>query len=95
MPRHTYALFVATLILPAAALSAQEKPPAKEPEPVLVLEKFVTDGNVADPLGVLPTTPSQSAFGFDKTVLDTPRSVSVISADVIDKMSLSAVEDLV
>jgi outer membrane receptor protein involved in Fe transport len=95
MPRHTYGLLVATIILFTGALSAQEKPAAKEGEPILVLEKFVTDGNVADPLGILPTTPSQSAFGFDKTILETPRSVSVISGDVINKLSLSAVEDLV
>ncbi|WP_069962832.1 TonB-dependent receptor plug domain-containing protein [Lacunisphaera limnophila] len=84
-------------MLSPAALLAQVKPAdtTKPAEPILVLEKFVTDGNVNDPLGVMPTTPNGSAFGFDKTILDTPRSVSVISADVIDKMSLSAVEDLV
>lgn len=97
MSRSTHVLLVATLLLPPAALTAQVKPAddAKPSEPILVLEKFVTDGNVNDPLGVLPTTPSESAFGFGKTLLETPRSVSTISADVIDKMSLSAVEDLV
>ena len=39
--------------------------------------------------------PVEGAFGFSKTLVETPRSVSVISAEVIDKMSLSAVEDLV
>lgn len=97
MSRITSALLVASVLALPAAVPAQthstdDKKPA---EPVLVLEKFVTDGDVNDPLGVLPSTPSQSAFGFDKTILETPRSVSVISADVIDKMSLSAVEDLV
>ncbi|AOS45713.1 Ferripyoverdine receptor precursor [Lacunisphaera limnophila] len=95
--RPIHALFVSALMLSPAALLAQVKPAdtTKPAEPILVLEKFVTDGNVNDPLGVMPTTPNGSAFGFDKTILDTPRSVSVISADVIDKMSLSAVEDLV
>lgn len=97
MSRITSALLVVSLLLPPAAVLAQTKTAddKKPTEPILVLEKFVTDGNVNDPLGMLPTTPSQSAFGFDKTVLETPRSVSTISADVIDKMSLSAVEDLV
>lgn len=94
MSRFTSVLLFALTVCPAVILPAQETD-KKPTEPILVLEKFVADGNVADPLGVLPNTPSQSAFGFDKTVLDTPRSVSVISADVIDKMSLSAVEDLV
>jgi outer membrane receptor protein involved in Fe transport len=95
MYKHTSALLTATLILSAAVLPAQVTTADKKTEPILVLEKVVTDGNGNDPLGVLPTGPSQSAFGFDKTILDTPRSVSVISADLIDKMSLSAVEDLV
>ena len=48
-----------------------------------------------DPNFVLPTQPIESAIGFNKSLLETPRSVSVVSAEVIDKMALSAVEDLV
>ncbi len=48
----------------------------------------------ADPNVVLPTIPFEGAFGFSKTALETPRSVSLISAETIESMSLSAVEDL-
>lgn len=37
---------------------------------------------------------SNLVFGFNKTLLETPRSVSAISEDTIDMFSLSAVEDL-
>jgi iron complex outermembrane receptor protein len=89
------ATFASHGFLPFAWAQSTAASADKAKEPIYVLEKLVTDGNVNDPLGVLPTQPNGSAFGFDKTILDTPRSVSVISADVIDKMSLSAVEDLV
>src|SRR5690606_13477696 len=49
----------------------------------------------ADPNRVLPNAPSNSSFGFDKPLVETPRSVSVISEQTIDLFGLSAVEDLV
>ncbi len=47
-----------------------------------------------DPRRILPNDASQTAFGFNKTLLETPRSVSVISQEQTDMGSLSAVEDL-
>src|SRR5687767_10231310 len=44
-----------------------------------------------DPLRVLPTVSSSSSFGFDKPLLETPRSVSFVSSDVIERIGLSAV----
>lgn len=94
---HRYFSLLITLTLGATSTSllAQQTTEKKEKEAVIVLEKFVASGSTDNPLGVLPTGPSQSAFGFDKPLLETPRSISVISADVIDQMALSAVEDLV
>lgn len=57
------------------------------------VEDLVSFGG-ADPNAVLPTIPFEGAFGFSKTILETPRSVSLISAETIDSLSLSAVEDL-
>ena len=50
---------------------------------------------VGDPNRVLPVESSASAFGFDKPLLDTPRSISFISQETIERFGLSAVEDLV
>ena len=50
---------------------------------------------VADPRRILPSEASESSFGFSKDLLDTPRSVSVVSQQTIDLFGLSAVEDLV
>lgn len=49
----------------------------------------------ADPHRILPNTTSDSSFGFGKSLLETPRSVSFISDEAIDLFGLSAVEDLV
>lgn len=37
---------------------------------------------------------SETVFGFNKSLLETPRSISHVSSDAIDAFSLSAVEDL-
>ncbi|HEX5046597.1 MAG TPA: TonB-dependent receptor plug domain-containing protein, partial [Gammaproteobacteria bacterium] len=50
---------------------------------------------LADPHRVLPNSPSESSLGFNKPLLETPRSVSMISEETIDLFGLSAVEDLV
>ncbi len=81
-----------TAVVASGTVSGQEKRPAAEP--VVTLERFVTNETVDDPTYVLPTQPVESAFGFSKSVLETPRSVSLISAETIERMSLTAVEDL-
>lgn len=97
MPRSIHVLLVAALFLPPTAVLAQTKAAdeKKATEPILVLEKFVTEQKVDDPSYVLPTQPVESAFGFTKSLAETPRSSSLISAETIEKFSLSAVEDLV
>jgi outer membrane receptor protein involved in Fe transport len=61
-------------------------------------DEVVALGDVAvsaDPLRLLPNSPSISAFGLSKLLMETPRSVSAVSAETIDLFGLSAVEDLV
>mgnify|MGYP000004328478 CR=1 FL=1 len=97
MPRLVRALILATLLLPAASLLAQTKPPENQNatgEPVITLEKFVTSETNEDPNYLLPAQPVESSFGFSKTLMETPRSSSLISAETIERFSLSAVEDL-
>jgi outer membrane receptor protein involved in Fe transport len=69
-----------------AAVAAPEALPPAGVDEILV---------TADPNRVLPNAPSGSSFGFDKALVDTPRSVSIISEETIDLFGLTAVEDLV
>ena len=48
----------------------------------------------ADPFRALLTEPSGSSFGFSKPLIETPRSVSIISEDQIRLFGISSVEDL-
>ncbi|MCD8533826.1 MAG: hypothetical protein LR011_03155 [Verrucomicrobia bacterium] len=47
-----------------------------------------------DPNFVLPNQPVESVLGFSKTPLETPRSISVISSELISSLSLNDVQDL-
>ena len=47
-----------------------------------------------DPLRALGSGPSESSFGFAKSLLETPRSVSFISEEQITLFGISTVEDL-
>ncbi len=57
------------------------------------IDEYVGFGG-EDPNLIVPTIPVEGAFGFSKTLVETPRSVSLISAETIDRMSITAVEDL-
>lgn len=77
------------LVFATLADSAQAQPAAPDAG---VSDVIVV---TADPNRILPNAPSESSFGFDKPLLETPRSVSIISQETIELFGLSAVEDLV
>ena len=49
---------------------------------------------MGDPLRALGSGPSESSFGFAKSLLETPRAVSFISEEQISLFGISTVEDL-
>lgn len=79
-------LFALGTLIPITAYTQIESPEA--------LEEF-TGFAGEDPMAILPTQPTESVFGLSMSILETPRSVSTISSEVIDAMGISAVEDLV
>src|ERR1700704_348065 len=56
------------------------------------LEEIVVSG---DRLDVMQTKPVDSVFGFDKTVLETPRSLTTITSDLLSKTNITGINDLV
>lgn len=86
--------FACHLLLPFAF--GQSAPPATAAadEPVVQLERFVTEGRSNDPFGILPTEPVDSIFGFKKTLLDTPRSVSSLSDDLMTAYGIESALDV-
>src|SRR3982074_369121 len=56
------------------------------------LEEIVVSG---DRLDVMQTKPVDSVFGFAKTVLETPRSLTTITSDLLNKTIITGINDLV
>ena len=79
------------------AIAALLAPPGSwaEEEDVAELETFVAEETVEDDIGIIPTGPIESIFGFDKTLLETPRSASVISIETIEQYGITDIDDLV
>jgi iron complex outermembrane receptor protein len=66
-----------------------------EEEEVAELETFVAEEAVEDDIGIIPTGPIESIFGFDKTLLETPRSASVISIETMEQFGITEIDDLI
>lgn len=58
------------------------------------LEEVVVTAK-GDYFSILPDQPTDSAFGLDMSLVDTPRSVSEVREDLISKFALRSVDDLV
>lgn len=64
-------------------------------EEAVELETYTAESEVEDDLGLMPTDPVDSVFGFGKTLLETPRAVSSISSEMIEGLNISDIDDLV
>jgi iron complex outermembrane receptor protein len=49
----------------------------------------------SDPFNVVPNAPSGSLFGFEKSIEDTPRSISVADSETLTRYAVRTVNDLV
>jgi len=89
--------FAAAAVLAGHSLLAFAQTPSASPtpakEPILVLEKFVTENKGQDPNAILPTQPV-GILGLDQKIVDTPRSLSVVSGEMIDKFNMTELADL-
>ena len=81
-----------SMFLVMGTVSAQEEPPAKDAEEdVTELSNIQVEESA---LGALGKEVGATAFGFDKPLLETPRSVSFITTEQIDMFGVNSVNDL-
>ncbi|GLR69453.1 TonB-dependent siderophore receptor [Agaribacter marinus] len=59
------------------------------------VERIQVTGATSDNYGIMPSEDSSSAFGLDKSLFETPRSLTEVSEDLVDKFALRSVDDLV
>ena len=98
--KSTYSKFTHARLLLAIAgglpgyLAAQTAPAPKES--VTELEKFIISESAANASGgLMPTSrPSDSVFGAAKSVLDIPRSVTVLTPELMEKFGVRSFDDL-
>ncbi len=84
--------FAALLPGVALALSTASLATAEE---VVTLEAYSVTAAEADVYAVLPTRPTSSVFGTDKSLQETSRSVTLIESSLIDLYGIDDVNDFV
>ncbi len=87
MSRLSALLFATAIAAPCAALA--QTPPASPPSVDAVI---VT---ARDQAGLLEKRPSSTVFGYDKPLLETPRSATFASAETLERYGVRTIDDLV
>jgi iron complex outermembrane receptor protein len=85
--------FFAATLLACTALSAQAQ--AAEPAPAPADSPDKPEIVVTGSLGALPLKDVGSVFGFNKTLVETPRSASTVSKEQLDRFGITQIYDLV
>lgn len=88
-------MFAALTLAPSLpTVSAQTSVPAETDE-VVTLEELSVSAAEADVYDVLPTRPTSSVFGTERSLQDTPRSVTLIESSLTDLYGIRTVNDFV
>ncbi|MEM0954755.1 MAG: TonB-dependent receptor [Pseudomonadota bacterium] len=93
MKKFAMTLMASAIAMHSGMLAAQDTEEGSED--VVELETFVAEEEVNDQFGILQSEPVDSVFGFGKTVLETPRSVSSISAEFLEQFNANGINDIV
>ncbi|HKB92442.1 MAG TPA: TonB-dependent receptor plug domain-containing protein, partial [Opitutaceae bacterium] len=84
-------LLLALTVSGACSAFTQEK---KE-DTVVELEKFVSEEKAADANNVVNVKPVNSVFGFDKSLLDTPRAITVVTSQMLENSGIKSSSDFI
>jgi len=89
-PRHLVYLLLGLM---GGSIAHAQNAATSDTEVAGEIEEFVGDGG-EDPKFIMPTQPVESVTGFSKSIVDTPRSVTVMSSDLIESLSIRNSEDI-
>lgn len=87
--------FIFSALLSSFALLVSAGYVYGQEEPVEELEVFEIEEEVIDPVGLLPQVPVDSVFGFGENLVDIPRSVSSVSAEMLQQFGITDINGLV
>ena len=86
-----FALRATAILALAASSAAAEVDEAQGRDISGTIEEIVVVGD----LGSLPGEAVKTVFGFDKSLLETPRSVSTVSAEMMDRFNMRDIDELI
>ena len=86
---YAYGASIAAAIAAMAPITAAQAETAQAEEGVI--EEVVVTGD----LNSLPGENVESIFGFNKSILETPRSVSTVSEELMDRMNMQDIDELI
>jgi iron complex outermembrane receptor protein len=86
---YAYGVSIAAAIAAMAPITATQAETAQADEGVI--EEVVVTGD----LNSLPGENVESIFGFNKSILETPRSVSTVSEELMDRMNMQDIDELI
>lgn len=59
------------------------------------IEEVIVNSRVNKEVNILPREPVDSVFGFEKSITETPRSLTSISNETLNKLNINEIDDLV
>lgn len=77
------------------SLSAPSVWAQDDDEDAVDLGTYRAESAVRDTMGLMPTEPVDSVFGFGKTLLETPRGATSVSADMMENFNITEINDLI
>jgi len=83
------------LLLLATAAFTVSLPAQSTPDAVVILEKFIAAADADDLYDVLPKRDTTSLFGTSRSLVDSPRSATLIESAMIDLNGIRTVNDFV
>ncbi|HYD82996.1 MAG TPA: TonB-dependent receptor plug domain-containing protein, partial [Opitutus sp.] len=79
-------------LIALAQTDTTTKTPSAPTEPIVVLDRFVVGGG-EDPTSLMPNQPI-NVLGLSQKIVETPRSVSVVSGETIERFNITELADL-
>ena len=97
MARGHHAVLLISSVIPAilagGGIARAQTTPQPPADPGNTVESVVVTAR--DQAGLLEKRPSATVFGFDKPLLETPRSASFASAETLERYGVRTIDDLV
>lgn len=81
--------------VPAEAAATEATPEAAPEAAGDEVDTVIVESRVNREVNILPREPVDSVFGFEKSIQETPRSLTSVSNEMLNKLNITEIDDLV